>query len=72
MTSIQTYEHQEHIILNSFNKCMGILVQGKYQKLWWPSLPVTFTKCDILLFTKFGKKVGNQNKPAPHIEVPLH
>ena len=33
MTSVPTYEHQEHIILNSLNKCKGILVQVKYQKL---------------------------------------
>ena len=33
MTSLSTYGHQEHIILNSFNKCTGILVQVKYKKL---------------------------------------
>ena len=32
---------------------------------WWPWIPITFIKCDIL-------KVGNWNKSARHIEVPLH
>ena len=33
MTFVPTYGHQVHIIENSFNKCTGILVQVKYQKL---------------------------------------
>jgi hypothetical protein len=32
----------------------------------------TFIKCHVLSLTKFSEKVGNQHKPAPHIEVPVH
>ena len=33
MTVVPTYAYQQHIIWNSFNKCMEIDVQIKYEKL---------------------------------------
>ena len=51
----------------------GILMKELKNYKWWrPSLPVTFIKCHVLSLTKFSEKIWNQNKPAPHIEVPLH
>jgi hypothetical protein len=32
---------------------------------------MAFIKCHVLSLTKFNEKVGNRNKPAPHIEVAL-
>ena len=36
------------------------------------SLLGTFIKYHVLSLTKFSQKVGNQNKLASHIELPLH
>ena len=33
MTLVSTYTYQQHIIWNSFNKCMEFDVQIKYEKL---------------------------------------
>ena len=47
MIVVPTYANQPHIIWNSFNKCMEIFVQIKYEKLnggdlhcRWPSSSV--------------------------------
>jgi hypothetical protein len=71
MTSILTHGHQCHIIWKSFNKFLEILVQ--YQKLNNDDIHhrSPSKKGDILLFTKFDYKIGNCNKLAAHIEVPL-
>ena len=74
MTYVLTHGHQCHIIWNSFNKFMEIIVQVKYQKLNNDDIhhQSPSEKCDILLFTKFDYKIGNCNKPAPHIDYPYN
>ena len=39
MKSVPTYGHQQHIIWNSFNECMEIHVQIKYESLNDDDLP---------------------------------
>jgi hypothetical protein len=53
---------------------MEIIVQVKYQKLNNDDIhhQSPSEKCDILLFTKFDYKIGNCNKPAPHIDYPYN